>query len=371
MENHDQNIAPEAATDEPASPPAFPSEEARLFYLQGLNAGLRAAARPGAAHPHLPARPDLDLTRESEATGLVSGKLFDSWSVAFAPGAVEGRHDGWTPETERRFLAVLAETGVVADACRACGMSRNAAYQRRNSAAGHAFALGWDAAILPSRAAVADDVMSRSRHGVIDRIYKDGVLVAERHHYDNRLTMAALTRLDRLAAGLEGRPEVQAIAAEYDRYLDLLPEGNAGAERFLAARFPLGRDGAPRDSGEAWSHEDRIPLAPGSERALLARHQAYEQAGGGLSREIPTDDLDPADMLDWTEEQLARAEHGGLLAELGREHWPAFFRPRMTAQMAPVIFVIFAACSSSTGRRRRSRDAGPLRPVPAAKARNP
>ena len=128
MEHSKNNIPPEAATDEPASPPDFPSEEARLFYLQGVNAGLRAAAQPAAAHPHLPAHLDLDLTREGEATGLVSGKLFESWSVAPAPGAAEGRHDGWTPEKERCFLTVLAETGVVADACRACGMSRNAAY---------------------------------------------------------------------------------------------------------------------------------------------------------------------------------------------------------------------------------------------------
>lgn len=26
-------------------------------------------------------------------------------------------------------------------------------------------------------------------------------------------------------------------------------------------------------------------------------------------------------MLDWTEEEIARAEHGGLLAGLGREAW--------------------------------------------------
>jgi hypothetical protein len=43
--------------------------------------------------------------------------------------------------------------------------------------------------------------MSRSRHGVIDRIYKNGGLVAERHRCDNRLTMAVLTRLDHLAEG--------------------------------------------------------------------------------------------------------------------------------------------------------------------------
>jgi hypothetical protein len=330
MEHQPDPPTPGAATNEPASP-AFPSEEARLFYLQGAKDALSAARQPGAAHPHLPPDLNLDLTREGEAMPLVSTKLFTAWDTAPSPpdGSPERsrrapaqRHDGWTPEKERRFLTNLAETGVVTDACRACGMSRESAYARRNSAAGHAFALGWDAAILLSRAATADDVASRSRHGVIDRIYRNGELVMERHRFDNRLTMAHLTRLDRLAAEAERRPEVHAVAAEYDRYLDLLPQGNAGAQRFLAARFPLNRDGEPRAPGEAWSHEDEAPLPSGSERALLARHEAWVEAGGGLWHEIDTDDLDPAEMLDWTREQLARAEHGGLLAMLSRPDWP-------------------------------------------------
>jgi len=321
MEQSDPSTAPEAATDEPASAPAFPSEEARLFYLQGMNAGLRAAGRP-AAHPHLPAHIDLDLTREGEATDLVSGRLFETWSAAPAPTGSANRHDGWSPEKDRLFLTTLAETGVVADACRAAGMSRNAAYARRRSAAGRAFALGWDAALLLSRAAVADDALSRSHHGVIDRLYRNGELVAERHRYDNRLTMAVLTRLDRLADGQEGRPEIHAVAGEFDRFLDLLPEGNEGAERFLAARFPVNCDGERREPGEAWSHEDQVPLVPGSERALLARLRTYEKTGSGLTEEVPTDDLDPAQMENWTDDQVARAEHGGLLGLLGREDWP-------------------------------------------------
>jgi hypothetical protein len=333
MEHPPDPPAPDAATHEPTSGLFFPSEEARLFYLQGAKDALSAAAPPAAAHPNLPPNLDPDLTREGEAIPLVSTRLFAAWPVLSeveedtAPPPSDGptqRHDGWTPARERLFLLTLAETGVVTDACRACGMSRKSAYARRNSAAGHAFALGWDAAILLSRAATADDVASRSRHGVIDRIYRNGELVAERHRYDNRLTMAHLTRLDRLAAGMEQRPEVHAVAAEYDRFLDLLPEGNEGAERFLAVRFPLKRDDSgPREAGEAWSHSDGTLLWPGSERAMLARHIAYAETGGGLSREIPVEDLDLADMLDWTPEQLARAEHGGLLAMLGRDAWPA------------------------------------------------
>lgn len=324
MEHPPDPPAPATALYDPETGLDFPSEEARLFYLQGVKDALSGAAPPAAAHPHLPADHPHNLTREGEATSLVSTRLFAAWDTAPPPpGAPAPRQDGWTPERERIFLTTLAETGVVADAARAAGMSRESAYARRNSAAGHAFALGWDAAILLSRHATADDVASRSRHGVIDKIYRNGELVAERHRYDNRLTMAHLTRLDRLAAEAERRPEVHAVAAEYDRYLDSLPEGNAGAERFLAARFPLHHDDSgPREPGEAWSHSDHTLLRPGSERAMLARHTAYAEAGGGLAREIRLDDLDPARMLDWTPEQLARAEHGGLLAMLGRESWP-------------------------------------------------
>lgn len=327
MEHPPDPPAPASMVYDPETDLHFPSEEARLFYLQGAKDALSGAAPASTAHPHLPAEHPYNLTREGEATSLVSAKLFAAWDTAPPPpGSPAPRHDGWTPERERLFLTNLAETGVVADAARAAGMTRESAYARRNSAAGHAFALGWDAAILLSRHATADDVASRSRHGVIDRVYRNGELVAERHRYDNRLTMAHLTRLDRLAAEVGHRPEVHAVAAEYDLYLDQLPAGNAGAERFLAARFPLRDDEdkiVPREVGEAWSHGDRTLLQPGSERAMLARHIAYAEAGGGLAREIPLDDLDPADMLDWTPEQLARAEHGGLLAMLGRDAWPA------------------------------------------------
>lgn len=328
MEHPPDPPAPDAAIHDPASGLHFPSEEARLFYLRGAKDALSAAREPGTAHPHLPPDPDLDLTREGEPTDLVSTKLFAAWDTAPPPpDAPAVRHDGWTPERERTFLTTLAETSVVADAARAAGMSPKSAYNRRNCAAGHAFALGWDAAILLSRAATADDVASRSRHGVIDRIYRNGELVAERHRYDNRLTMAHLTRLDRLAAEAERRPEVHAVAAEFDRYLDLLPEGNAGAERFLAARFPVRGDDScdaiAVTAAEAWSHDEHAPYRAGSERALLARHRTYAEAGVGLADEVRVDDLHPAEMLSWTEEQIARAFHGRVLDMLGREQWPA------------------------------------------------
>jgi hypothetical protein len=294
--------------------------------------GIREAGRePG--HPHLPADFSLGLTRDGAAPGLTSAKLLDVWphnphdADPPLPDDPASRHDGWDPAKERLFHTTLAETGVVADACRACKMSRNSAYARRRSAAGRAFALGWDAAILIARGAVADDVMSRARHGVIDRVYRNGELVAERHRYDNRLTMAVLTRLDRLAEGLgENAPVIRAVAQEFDRFLDLLPHGTKGAERFLAVRFPANRDGTPRPAQEPVPDDEDLELSAGSERALLCRLGGYQRHGVGLPDEADLDDLDPAEMESWTPEQIDRANFSGFLCLLGREQWPQSVR---------------------------------------------
>jgi hypothetical protein len=324
----------EASTDEPASllppaeeaPPAVAPPERRLAgrrfatpaeeeaYWIGVRLGAEAANARAASPPgrHRPDGVNLDLTRDGEAAGLVSGRLVEPGATTPARAL---RHDGWTPEKERIFFRTLAATGVVADACRACGMSRDAAYTRRNSAAGRPFALAWDAALVLARPAMADDLISRARQGVIDRVYRNGELVAERHRYDNRLAMAVLTRLDRLAESLAERaPAAQAVANEFEQFLDILPGGNEAAEAFLAPR--LGRD--PLEP----PHFRDAVYAPNSEPALLARATFRERHGVGLPSDIDTDDLHPAEMESWTDDQLRRAEASGLLASLEDEAWP-------------------------------------------------
>jgi hypothetical protein len=339
MDSFDSRVAhsSEASTDElascpnPAEAPASPAPapqtraEADLFvafataaeqeaYWMGVRAGAKAA-REGTALPpgrHRPPDADLELTRDSASAGLVSARLTEP-GTAEAPRAA--RHDGWNAARERIFLETLAATGVVADACRACGMSRDAAYNRRNSASGRAFALGWEAALVLSRAVAADDVMSRARHGVIDRIYRNGELVAERHRHDNRLAMAVLTRLDRLVAELgERAPAVRAAAEEFDQFLDRLPQGNKAAEAFLARRLGERPLEPPHVQNSDYDADD--------ERNMLARAAHYERHGAGLPAEIDIDDLDPAGMEGWSDDQLERAEGSGLLASLSEADWP-------------------------------------------------
>jgi hypothetical protein len=133
------------------------------------------------------------------------------------------RHDGWTPEKKRRFLECFAECGVIRDACEAVGLSARSAYNLRDR--DPLFAAGWEAAQMMARPRLADEVYSRALNGVVDRIYKDGMVVAERHRYDNRLTMAALARLDARIDRAEERGAPQlGLIARWDDYLDALEE---------------------------------------------------------------------------------------------------------------------------------------------------
>ena len=76
-------------------------------------------------------------------------------------------------------------------------MSVTGAYaaRRRN----HLFAAAWDAALTMARERLADTLLARSMEGNVEQIWRDGEIVGERHVLDNRLGLAILRRLDRLA----------------------------------------------------------------------------------------------------------------------------------------------------------------------------
>ena len=113
------------------------------------------------------------------------------------PVLSKGRHDGWTGEKIATFCEALAETAIVADACEAAGMGISGAYaaRRRNPL----FAAAWQGALSIARDKLADTLLARSMEGNAELIYRDGELVGERHVIDNKLGLAILRRLDRLA----------------------------------------------------------------------------------------------------------------------------------------------------------------------------
>ena len=107
------------------------------------------------------------------------------------------RADGWSGEKMSQFCELLAETAVVAEACDQVGMHISGAYalRRRNPL----FAAAWDAALTIARERLADTLLARSIEGNAEFFYRDGELVGRREVIDNRLGLAILRRLDRLA----------------------------------------------------------------------------------------------------------------------------------------------------------------------------
>ena len=100
---------------------------------------------------------------------------------------------------------------------------------------------------------------------------KDGEVVAERHRFDNRLTMAILTRLDQLAsAGDDESRAARYAAQEFEQYVRIVAEGGEGAAEFIASRELADAVFSPNDTARN-----------------LARLESYRRHGEGLREEFP------------------------------------------------------------------------------------
>ena len=141
------------------------------------------------------------------------------------------RKDGWDGARMASFIGTLAETGIVTLACRACGMSAKAAYALRHR--DPLFAKLWEAALSMARSLLADELLARSLKGSAEQLLRDGAIVGERHHFDNKLAFAILRRLDRLAeVGTTFRTPTDAeipgpapaVSGEWQNLLDAMSE---------------------------------------------------------------------------------------------------------------------------------------------------
>lgn len=126
------------------------------------------------------------------------------------------------------FLEVLADTGIVSEACRAVGMSREGVYPLRSR--DPMFAAAWRAAQAKARPVVADGLLERSITGTVEHYYRDGVLVGERRHYESWLGLAMLKRLDKqVDEDRAGEALSARIGTAWQETLDALRGGGTAA----------------------------------------------------------------------------------------------------------------------------------------------
>jgi hypothetical protein len=202
--------------------------------------------------------------------------------------APQPRHDGWTPDRTARFLDTLSHKGNVARAAAAIGLSRETSYCRRRR--DPLFARAWAAAMLLAREEGGHILADRALDGVEEEVWFRGEVVGTRRRYDNRLLLAHIARLDRLAldetastdaarfdelvACLAGaQPPAPLVAANDDlppdrtRFTDAAAEQEADRQEEEAAGG-FGEDDwererreaaeriaqAREDAGQAWDH---------------------------------------------------------------------------------------------------------------------
>ena len=203
------------------------------------------------------------------------------------------RHDGWTPERRRIFLETLAECGTVQDACRAAGMSPASAYALRQRASGALFALGWAAALRHARERLADELLSRAMHGCTETVERGDEIIT-RHRFDNRLSMAMLTRLDREAEKFDDAARtVTAVAEDFEALLDCVEAGDTEAEAaFVAAHRP-----APCASPNA---PIKVPFVDSELMLSLAAADRLRAYAAMRPEDIDTSDLDPGAFGAWS-----------------------------------------------------------------------
>jgi hypothetical protein len=117
-------------------------------------------------------------------------------AIPFDPVPVQPRRDGWTAAKQRRFIEVLAETGIVRAAAAAAGMSEASAHRlaRRPDAA--AFCDAWDAALRMAARPAAAKLYEYALDGMTETVWRDGEIVYRRRRPSEKALIYLLSRLD-------------------------------------------------------------------------------------------------------------------------------------------------------------------------------
>lgn len=222
------------------------------------------------------------------------------------------RQDGWSAANQRLFLEAIAEGHGVEVATGRVGLSTSSAYAFRRTAKGAAFALGWRAASLVARDAIAETLLVRALEGQVSTIVRADGSTQTRHHHDNGLCMRLLARLDRqleTAADADVKA-ARLVAQEFDAFLDVVGrgEGPARAGLFLARRVGGLTDGGDPADPAADCTRDLAPIY------ALAAADRLVRTGVATAQEVDVRDLDPAARANWTAEQWQRADAAGLVA---------------------------------------------------------
>lgn len=156
-----------------------------------------AVAPPRAPDTHSPSlTPDADLPPPhitDEQRARLDAHGFDPADYDWEPVNKRVRHDGWTVERQREFIATLADTGSVTEAAATVRMSVRSAYALRRAPGAAGFNRAWAMALQSASQILADLAYERAIHGDDDPVYDEaGQIVHIRKKRSDRLLMFLL-----------------------------------------------------------------------------------------------------------------------------------------------------------------------------------
>jgi len=119
----------------------------------------------------------------------------------FTPVPRKYRHDGWTPERQKAFIAALADTGSVTRAAAMVNMAQVNCYTLRRAPGADSFRRAWAAALDFGVARLKDIAFERAIDGYLVPVFVAGKLMGFRRRHNDALLMFCLRHYGQDAGG--------------------------------------------------------------------------------------------------------------------------------------------------------------------------
>jgi hypothetical protein len=119
----------------------------------------------------------------------------------FTPVPRKYRHDGWTPERQRAFVAALADTGSVSRAAAMVNMAQANCYTLRRAPGAESFRRAWEAALDFGVARLKDIAFERAIDGYLVPVFVGERLMGFRRKHNDALLMFCLRHYGQDAGG--------------------------------------------------------------------------------------------------------------------------------------------------------------------------
>lgn len=199
----------------------------------------------------------------------------------FTPVPRKYRHDGWTPERQKAFIAALADTGSVSRAAAMVNMAQANCYTLRRAAGAESFRRAWAAALDFGVARLKDIAFERAIDGYLVPVFVAGKLMGFRRKHNDALLMFCLRHYGQDAGGK--RTTINYFSTRAGAVAGSGEGGGGGAaaaEASTTVRTVI-HDGAAGAGDPASTQDDAAALLDGFEGAALDA-QAQAEIGAAL-----------------------------------------------------------------------------------------